>query len=298
MLYMCRMLWVFVVGVIAFASSVLAQGSITPPGAPGETMRSLIQIEPRTPISSLPYEINNSGSYYITQPLFSTNKGITIYANNVTVDLMGFTLSGNFNTNYPGVHAAGGNDVMLRNIVIRNGGISQFGIGVLVENTQGGKLIDLAVQENKSEGIFIKNNDPGTCSDFNVENCTVIDNNGYGIHIRGQSESSRNRSHTVRGNKISGNGYVGVFVVEANGCVVEDNHFGPQVADDSTNAFAIRTAFGRNLVVRNFEQGNSNVFGVAYFQVSSADTYGPIVNITGGLASTNKEVNPWANFSR
>jgi len=40
-----------------------AQGSLTPPGAPAPTMKSLDQIEPRTPISSLPFTISSSGSY-------------------------------------------------------------------------------------------------------------------------------------------------------------------------------------------------------------------------------------------
>ena len=48
---------------------VAAQGSLTPPGAPAETMKTLEQVEPRTPVSSLPFTITQSGSYYLTTTL-------------------------------------------------------------------------------------------------------------------------------------------------------------------------------------------------------------------------------------
>src|SRR5437667_49820 len=47
-------------------STAFGQGSLTPPGPPAPSMKSLAQIEPRTPISSLPFTINAAGSYYLT----------------------------------------------------------------------------------------------------------------------------------------------------------------------------------------------------------------------------------------
>ena len=44
-------------------STCFAQGPLAPPGPPGPTMKTLDQIEPRTPISSLPFTISASGSY-------------------------------------------------------------------------------------------------------------------------------------------------------------------------------------------------------------------------------------------
>src|SRR4051812_45809594 len=75
-------------------NSAFSQGSLTPPGAPAPTMKSLDQIEARTPISSVPFTISVPGSYYLTTNLTAAlnQNGITVSADNVTLDLNGFHL--------------------------------------------------------------------------------------------------------------------------------------------------------------------------------------------------------------
>jgi hypothetical protein len=74
--------------------TLLAQGSLTPPGAPAPTMKTLAQIEPRTPISSAPFTISAPGSYYLTTNLtINSGDGIAIATNGVTLDLNGFSIS-------------------------------------------------------------------------------------------------------------------------------------------------------------------------------------------------------------
>jgi hypothetical protein len=78
----------------ALLSNAFPQGSLTPPGAPGPMMKTLAQIEPRTPISSVPFTISQSGSYYLTNNVtVNTGDAIIITANGVSLDLNGFTIS-------------------------------------------------------------------------------------------------------------------------------------------------------------------------------------------------------------
>ena len=71
-------------------------GSLTPPGAPAPTMKTLAEVEPRTPISSIPITISEFGSYYLTGNLTGLpgTNGITIISDSVTIDLNGFALIG------------------------------------------------------------------------------------------------------------------------------------------------------------------------------------------------------------
>ncbi len=89
--------------IIGIGTITFGQGSLTPPGAPAPTMKTLQQIEPRTPLvagspgvvvnASGTIVIDQSGSYYLTTNLTVTSgDGIKINASGVTVDLQGFTI--------------------------------------------------------------------------------------------------------------------------------------------------------------------------------------------------------------
>jgi hypothetical protein len=136
---------------ILLPSTLLAQGSLTPPGTPAPTMKSLDQIEARTPISSVPFTITNSGSYYLTgnlsdglvivginaithQPIFSPSltgtNAITITASGVTLDLNGFTINCSLGSTGAGIQFASGlSDITILNGHIR-GGVTNNGNGV------------------------------------------------------------------------------------------------------------------------------------------------------------------------
>src|SRR5205085_3321009 len=61
---------------------------------PTRRSSDLDQIEARTPISSAPFNITSSGSYYLTQNLtVASGTAISIAASNVTLNLNGFTIS-------------------------------------------------------------------------------------------------------------------------------------------------------------------------------------------------------------
>ena len=81
-----------IVSAFCLLPSTFGQGVLTPPGAPAAGMKSLAQIEPRTPISAAPFTISAGGSYYLTTNLtVSAGDAITIAAGNVTLDLNGFS---------------------------------------------------------------------------------------------------------------------------------------------------------------------------------------------------------------
>jgi hypothetical protein len=81
--------------VMLAAGSVVAGPLVPPLGAISSTGKTLTEVEPRIPISG-PINIVNDGSYYLTGNIAGPAGGaaITISAQNVTLDLNGYTISG------------------------------------------------------------------------------------------------------------------------------------------------------------------------------------------------------------
>ncbi|MDB6020617.1 MAG: hypothetical protein JWQ04_474 [Pedosphaera sp.] len=171
-------------------STAFAQGSLTPPGAPASSMKSLDQIEPRTPISSAPFAIAKPGSYYLTTNVtVSAGNAITINTSQVTLDLNGFTISSTApSASGTGILLAATNtDVTILNGHITGGVTNSAGVfsgsgfanGIFYTNSSpfNVHVTGVSVSGCLSNGIQI-----GVANSTIVESCTVKTVGNYGIY--------------------------------------------------------------------------------------------------------------------
>ncbi len=221
-------------------ASVFAQGSLTPPGAPVPTMRSLDQIESRTPINAATtpgnagalFIISTAGSYYLTGNVtgVASKVGIAVTVSDVTIDLGGFTMTGvalatsaiSFTNvdrihihngrvrNWPaaGINGNGGDGARLDNVVCEANG------------AQGALLGQNAVVTNS----FFRNNTGASGSGLQVDNgsvvthCTSRGNALHGFAIGNDCEVS---DCTALSN--TGNGFNVLSASRLQGCTATSN---------------------------------------------------------------------------
>lgn len=181
------------------AHDAIAQGLLTPPGAPAPNMKTLAQVEPRMPISSLPYIITEGGSYYLTTNLtgVSGQYGILIQTNNVSIDLNGFTMKG-----VSGSLGGIGTPltmILYKNISIHNGVCAGWGnSGVYGLYWDNATYKNLQCYSNRMNGIHVGNNsivsdcvlmgngtDGINAYEGNlIHHCVIRENGGDGIEVR------------------------------------------------------------------------------------------------------------------
>jgi hypothetical protein len=287
-------------GLLFTETTGFSQGSLTPPGAPAPTMKTLAQIEPRTPISSAPFIISSPGSYYLTTNLTgaASGYGITISANNVTVDLNGFALQG-VPSSLEGIYLSGTST----NVTVRNGSISGWGgYGVYFGNygnaSQNLVLEHLTVSANYS-GIYGAN-----CV---VQNCQSSDNSYYGIYVASGTVSHclvQNNAYSgiyvdgpgseVIGNHCIGNNpstntySAGIFINDSNNRI-EDNHI---TAGNNGIMMYLNSSYVNNVIIKN------TLIGVGGFPIflTIHQIMGPIIYGTDPSSGFLTNSSPWANF--
>jgi parallel beta-helix repeat protein len=237
-----------------------AQGSLTPPGAPMETMKTLEQVEPRIDVQTVDGDAYNHhilfqpGSYYLSGNLSVTGAtGVLIKEAGVTLDLNGFEISRISESGGFGVFIQGGID----RVTVRNGTIRGFQYGIWCHDdpvySKACLFEKLAVSGCSDYGIYA-----GIAS--RIIDCAAHDNAGSGIYAR---EGAVLRGCSVYGNQ----GSYGIFAGDGStlrdcsannndvdyaiatgggcmleGCVAHGNH-GPQ-----TGSFGIYGGAGSTII--------------------------------------------------
>ncbi len=320
-------------------ASLTHAGPISPPAGPiVPTMKTLQQVEPRIPIGpdTTPgdvvalYKITQPGSYYLTGNITGVpgKYGIEIAAQNVTLDLAGFTLQG-----VPGSLSGIAQTVHADHVRILDGFIDGWG-GRGVQLVSGGVLGTSAVHRvtvrncamsgfsckgTLTECLAHDNGDIG----FNLtgegvlRDCVAIGNASAGFYLSGQIIAERcaatanghdgfllaNHPVQIRACTAQGNAQCGIRVM-AHGCLVENNvcrgiGTAVTVASGITDARidsnhvtqndrGIKVEGSSCFILRNTARANGSNYDIT----GVGNTFGPIVTATGQIGSAN----PWANF--
>lgn len=186
------------------ARTAHAQGSLTPPGAPGPTMKTLAQVEPRIPVDPTALVLSQPGSYYLTTNLAAA---VSIQTNNITLDLMGFAIA-----------PASGSALIMSgsrtNVTVRNGILS----------APIGNGIDFSTSSHHAN-ILLEDLQVGRCQNYGIivgGGAIVRDCMVSGAGLAGISGGSATE---IRNCRITGNG-AGLRLTGTNGWVEGNTVFG------------------------------------------------------------------------
>ncbi len=221
------------VAIVAMLASGVRGGPLDPPGSPASTAGVR---QPGTPITALPFDIQQPGSYYLTGNLTmaAPGTGITIDSGNVTLDFGGFTIDGG-NVGYSGVYIPSQfNGFNLRAITVRNGMAQHWTQdGFTMESVDGIVAENLQASYNTRDGIEISNGTLSNCSTngnggagvtsqggATITGCTAKNNQGGGFVLR---DSSVLRACTAIGNGAAG---IDVRSSTVDGCTTLGNIYG------------------------------------------------------------------------
>jgi len=301
-------------------------GSISPTGKTVQDIYDKISrtdvglAEPRIPVQSLPgsaaalYVISQPGSYYLTGNIqgVAGKDGIQVAADNVTIDLCGYTLQGvsgsGTGVNMPESRAG----AWVHNGTVNGWGQSGVNLRAFFRSCRASHLhcygneqhgiatewqafvLNCVTDYNADAGIVVNesstvrncyargNGGVGIAASFNclVEGCNVCGGESGGDGIRSFFGDT-----TIRYNYVSRYGN-GVHIQGPN-AVVDDN-----VISDASSA-GIRVEATRCLISRNKVRSDATAYAIA-----AGNSYGPIVNVAGvGVITSVANANhPWANF--
>ena len=264
------------IGIVAMLASGARGGPLDPPAAPSAT-GTLPQVEPRSPIppvgwnGAFPIVISQPGSYFLTRSLIGVTDedGIQVDADNVTLDLSGFTLVGNGTNSgiaVKGVHSA---------IRISNGIVRNWSYGIRGWDTDAD--IDEA-RFSRAEKISALNNYVGITlgAESEIVDCNASANTYIGIFAH---------YTVVRACDVVSNGQTGIYgrdhmLIEGNR--VWNSNVGIQVGPGATN--------GESVIRSNTSINNTtaDVFALGAGNIADDNTFRDPCQVAG-LIDTNSQ---------
>lgn len=187
---------------VSTTAAAAIAGPLTPPdGAVTPSMKTLAQVEPRTPVgpATTPgdadsfYRITQPGSYYLTGGMrgLPGKHGIEITASGVTLDLGGYTLEGDEDS-LSGISVVNASDVTITGGILR--AWPQHGLTTTGAVTRGARLAGVAAVNNGAWGMVVP-------PESIVESCAVRGNGGGGMVMHDGVTATRCTA--------SGNGTIG-----------------------------------------------------------------------------------------
>jgi hypothetical protein len=174
--------------VVAAMTGVVSGGPLDPTGPPSSSSSGVRS--PGTPITSVPFTISSSGYYYLTGNLTTAGGfaiGITVNANDVTIDMRGFTLASPDLTDY-GIFAQPSSS----GITVEHGRFNRFAYPLSLGGP-GSFVTDVHVRDFSPTGTGITvSGGSGSLIDGCTVTATIPGTSGYGIELYGSSGVVRN----------------------------------------------------------------------------------------------------------
>lgn len=178
-------------GQTEFGQAEALAGGVTPGDAPG-----------------FPVTLSQPGSYKLTSNLtdIGATTAVVIEADDVYLDLAGFSIIGSNVGNYSGISVSLSPD----RVTVVNGTVRDVG-GTGVSLAEDAHVENVKIANNGGDGIFLVNG--------RVVDCTISGNDGNGIHAALFISSG-----VIRGNFIHSNGGRGIYQQFASGGMIIDNN--------------------------------------------------------------------------
>jgi hypothetical protein len=259
------MLSMSIVGLLAAAAFA---GSLNPPAGPtAGTMKTLTDVEPRTAIrqANIPLTISAAGSYYLAENVTFSGTGtaacINVTADDVTIDLNGFTITG----------SGGGRGISLvgrSNVEVSNGTIRNFDFGIYNNSASGHSTQVLGVRFFGCgfSSVFLVH---GNCRVENcviANGCTAATGSAYGIRVGANSTVCGNRIYKNGG--AASNNFIGISA-EGNSVVSRNTVFANGVGTAGSELYGIWTASGALISDNSVYDNGDTAVGATIYSIAA-----------------------------